>query len=355
MPFEAIVIAVIIVLNARARLRAGGPGRGGGRRAAADGGGDRGASCATAREQRVAADRGGARRRAAARRGRRRQRRRPAGRGRVADGGRGVADRRERGGAQGRGHARRPARRWATASTWCSAARRSPAAAGVAVVTATGMATEMGNVARLLGQHRAASARRCSARSTASGGRSGIAVIVIAVVVVGGDPADRPTSSTASDVVDVLLVGVSLAVAAVPEGLPAVLSVVLALGVQRMARRRAIVKRLSSVETLGLGVGDLLGQDRHADAQRDDHRDGSSRRRARSRSPAAATGPRASCASTAAGSTAGPLLDEVRVRARRRAAWPTTPCCARQRRRRGPSQGDPTEAAFLVAEAKLPG
>ena len=55
----------------------------------------------------------------------------------------------------------------------------------------------------------------------------------------------------ASDVVEVLLVGVSLAVAAVPEGLPAILSVVLALGVQRMARQRAIVKRLSSVETLG--------------------------------------------------------------------------------------------------------
>ena len=120
---------------------------------------------------------------------------------------------------------------------------------GRAVVTATGMATEMGNVARLLGQTEAQPTPL--QREVDRIGRAlGVAVIVIALVVV---TAIFLTSDLedASDVVSVLLVGVSLAVAAVPEGLPAVLSVVLALGVQRMARRRAIVKRLSSVETLG--------------------------------------------------------------------------------------------------------
>jgi len=120
---------------------------------------------------------------------------------------------------------------------------------GRAVVTATGMATEMGTIARLLG---ATEEQRTPLQREVSriGRMLGVAVIAIAVVVVA---AILLTSDldTASDLVDVLLVGVSLAVAAVPEGLPAVLSVVLALGVQRMARRRAIVKRLSSVETLG--------------------------------------------------------------------------------------------------------
>ena len=61
------------------------------------------------------------------------------------------------------------------------------------------------------------------------------------------DQNDLPTQT----VTDALLLGVSLAVAAVPEGLPAILSVVLALGVQRMALHKAVVKRLTSVETLG--------------------------------------------------------------------------------------------------------
>jgi magnesium-transporting ATPase (P-type) len=120
---------------------------------------------------------------------------------------------------------------------------------GRAVVTSTGMATEMGTIARLLGS---TEEQPTPLQREVDGiGRTlGWAVVVIAAVVV---TAIVLTSEleTASDLVDVLLVGVSLAVAAVPEGLPAILSVVLALGVQRMAKRNAIVKKLSSVETLG--------------------------------------------------------------------------------------------------------
>ncbi len=120
---------------------------------------------------------------------------------------------------------------------------------GRAVVTATGMNTEMGTIASLMdGTEEAATPLQREVERI--GKMLGIAVIVIAIVVVTAilltETIEEPT-----DFVAVMLVGVSLAVAAVPEGLPAVLSVVLALGVQRMARQNAIVKRLSSVETLG--------------------------------------------------------------------------------------------------------
>jgi len=120
---------------------------------------------------------------------------------------------------------------------------------GRAIAVATGMDTEMGKIARLLGETED-DPTPLQVEVARIGKALGVAVVVIAVVVMGTILLTSDVSS-ASDLVGVLLVGVSLAVAAVPEGLPAILSVVLALGVQRMARQNAIVKRLSSVETLG--------------------------------------------------------------------------------------------------------
>ena len=120
---------------------------------------------------------------------------------------------------------------------------------GRAIVVATGMDTEVGAIASMLDA--APEAPTPLEKEVQRIGRTlGIAIVVIAVVVVGTILLISEIRS-AADMIEVLLLGVSLAVAAVPEGLPAILSVVLALGVQRMARQSAIVKKLSSVETLG--------------------------------------------------------------------------------------------------------
>jgi P-type Ca2+ transporter type 2C len=120
---------------------------------------------------------------------------------------------------------------------------------GRAVVTATGMATEMGGIAHLL-DATLAQPTPLQLEVARTGRMLGWVVVIIAVVVV-GTILMLSDWRGAADVIPVLLLGVSLAVAAVPEGLPAILSVVLALGVQRMAKHRAIMKGLSTVETLG--------------------------------------------------------------------------------------------------------
>ena len=120
---------------------------------------------------------------------------------------------------------------------------------GRAVVTATGMDTEMGHIARLLdATPEVPTPLQVEVQRvgrTLSVAVLGIAVLVIGTLLLLAHDRSLPA------VMEVLLLGVSLAVAAVPEGLPAILSVVLSLGVQRMAGHRAIVKDLSSVETLG--------------------------------------------------------------------------------------------------------
>ena len=82
----------------------------------------------------------------------------------------------------------------------------------------------------------------------------GLIVIIIAVVVMLTIVLVQCIRSMA-DFVTVLFLAVSFAVAAVPEGLPTILTVALAIGVQRLARRNAVVKKLNSVETLRSGSG----------------------------------------------------------------------------------------------------
>ena len=111
------------------------------------------------------------------------------------------------------------------------------------------MDTEMGRIATLLDE--TADEPSPLQREIAQISRTlGVLVIGIAVVVMIVVAAVNGVSSF-HEAVDILLLGVSLAVAAVPEGLPAILSLVLAIGVQAMARRNAVMKDLHSVETLG--------------------------------------------------------------------------------------------------------
>jgi P-type Ca2+ transporter type 2C len=120
---------------------------------------------------------------------------------------------------------------------------------GRAVVVATGMQTEMGRIATMLKD--APTEATPLQKELARVGRTlAIIVVVIAVVMITTIVLLEDVRGFAA-MFDVLLLGVALAVAAVPEGLPAVVTAVLALGVQRMARRNAIVRHLAAVETLG--------------------------------------------------------------------------------------------------------
>jgi Ca2+-transporting ATPase len=120
---------------------------------------------------------------------------------------------------------------------------------GRAIVTATGPSTELGRIAGSL--ETTGEAETPLQKELERVGRLlGVAVIAIAIVISATILLLEELRSL-SDAVDVLLLAVSLAVAAVPEGLTAITTIVLSLGTQRMAKRNVIVRRLSSVETLG--------------------------------------------------------------------------------------------------------
>jgi len=120
---------------------------------------------------------------------------------------------------------------------------------GLALVTDTGADTEMGSIARLLAAVPEESTP-LQRELDRLGRRLGLAVLAIALVMIVTIVQVEHVRS-ASALLEVAILGVALAVAAVPEGLPAVVTAVLAIGVQRLARRKAIVRHLAAVETLG--------------------------------------------------------------------------------------------------------
>ena len=115
---------------------------------------------------------------------------------------------------------------------------------GLALITATGMHTEFGKIAGMLaGVETGETPLQRNLRQlgkTLAMFALGIVAIVVIIALLRGQP-----------LLDMFVFGVSLAVAVVPEALPAVVTISLAIGVQRMVRRHALVRRLSAVETLG--------------------------------------------------------------------------------------------------------
>ncbi|MDT2816175.1 cation-translocating P-type ATPase [Vagococcus carniphilus] len=116
---------------------------------------------------------------------------------------------------------------------------------GIGVVVGTGMHTEVGKIANMLAQ---ADETNTPLKENLNKLGKVLSIVILAIcVIMFGIGMLRGGTSW----IDMLLTSVSLAVAAIPEGLPAIVTIILALGTQKMAKRNALVRKLPAVETLG--------------------------------------------------------------------------------------------------------
>lgn len=115
---------------------------------------------------------------------------------------------------------------------------------GQGVVTATGMDTEFGRIAGLTGEIQETETRLQRQLALLAKQLTLLVIAVTTIVIVAGWLGGRP-------LLQMIMAGISLAVAAVPEGLPAVVTITLALGMRVMAKRKALLRHLQTAETLG--------------------------------------------------------------------------------------------------------
>lgn len=115
---------------------------------------------------------------------------------------------------------------------------------GTAVVTAVGMDTQVGKIASMLMENETPSTP-LQVRLAKTGKILGIAALAVCLAIFAMGLIQKVPP------LEMFMISVSLAVAAIPEGLPAVVTIVLALGVRKMANNRAIIRKLPAVETLG--------------------------------------------------------------------------------------------------------
>ena len=121
---------------------------------------------------------------------------------------------------------------------------------GQGVVTSTGMFSQLGLIATML-QSVEEEETPLQKRLDQLGKTLGIACLIVSGIVFAAGVLEAGFPPELDKVVDTFLIAVSLAIAAVPEGLPAVVTISLALGMREMVKRHALIRRLASVETLG--------------------------------------------------------------------------------------------------------
>jgi P-type Ca2+ transporter type 2C len=132
---------------------------------------------------------------------------------------------------------------------------------GRAIVTATGMQTEFGKIATLLSTVERGKTPLQENLDKVGHVLARAALVVVLIIVALGVARGQP-------ILEMIIFGIALAVAVVPEALPAVVTISLAIGVQRMVKRNALIRRLPAVETLG--SVSVIGSDKTGTLTRDE-------------------------------------------------------------------------------------